>query len=56
MNERYSLGARNIFSLNVYMWKRGSGGHLEISNKMESFASYGSRIFFFSPFLRPYYF
>ena len=30
--------------------------HLEISNKMESFPSYGSRIFFFSLFLRPYYF
>ena len=37
------------------MWKRGSGGrsplrsqrHLETSNKMESFPSYGSRIFFF---------
>ena len=29
--------------------------HLEISNKMESFPSYGSRIFF-SLFLRPYYF
>ena len=30
--------------------------HLEISNKMESFPSYGSRIFFFSLSLRPYYF
>ena len=29
--------------------------HLEISNKMESFPSYGSRIFV-SLFLRPYYF
>ena len=46
---------------------RGEGGgakphrsqrHLEISGKMESFPSYGSRIsfFFFSLFLRPYYF
>ena len=55
------------------MWKRGSGGrspprsqrHLEISNKMESFPSYGSRIFFFTIFeailsfstpLEPFYF
>ena len=46
------------------MWKRGSTlstrsqRRLEISNKMESFPSYGSRIFFFffSLFLRPYYF
>ena len=30
--------------------------HMEISNEMESFPSYGSRIFFFSLFLRPYYF
>ena len=38
------------------MWKRGSGQRrLEISNKMESFPSYGSRIYFFSLFLRPYY-
>ena len=41
------------------MWKMGSVGrsqHLKISNKMESFPSYGSRIFFFSLFLRPYHF
>ena len=45
------------------VWGGGGGGslpprsqrHLEISNKMESFPSYGSRIFF-SLFLRPYYF
>ena len=34
---------------------RRSQRHVEISNKMESFPSYGFRIFF-SLFLRPYYF
>ena len=73
------LAQKNIYtqfmvSESIYM-EKGVGGakpspppprsqrHLEISNKMESFPSYGSRIFFFTIFniifstpLEPFYF
>ena len=61
----YFLVSESIYvEKGVWMGEGGGGSHthtqrsqrhLEISNKMESFPSYGSRIFF-SLFLRPYYF
>ena len=53
------LARKNIYtqfmvSESIYVKRGFVQRYLEISNKIESFPSYGSRIFF-SLFLRPYY-